>query len=200
MFLESELKEKLLNINLCEDNEYLDKYVNLICNNSLEKSEKFKTDVHHIIPRFYFKYNNLDCDNTYNNICILTIGNHILAHYYLSLCSYNKLYAQLNALSVRYSFNRKFDTGLTEKWLIDNLPEIEKINQLIREKTSEWSKQHNNGENNGFYGKHHSESYKEKLRAKRNSWSEEQKQENSKKLSEAAKGKKHSQETIEKIR
>ena len=43
------LKEKLLVLDLVVDNEYLDKYVELIESNRETKREKFKTQKHHII-------------------------------------------------------------------------------------------------------------------------------------------------------
>ena len=75
-------KEFLLNCDLFIDNEWLDKYVDLINNNSIE-SVAGKTEDHHIIPKFYFRANNLDIDNSDTNIVTLLYCNHVLAHYFL---------------------------------------------------------------------------------------------------------------------
>lgn len=80
-----DIKSKLLELDLVEDNEYLDKYVELI-NNSTVTKQKYKTHTHHIIPRFYYTDNNLDVDNSTNNIVELYVKDHLLAHYYLFKC------------------------------------------------------------------------------------------------------------------
>lgn len=83
------LKEKLLSLDLVIDNEYLDKYCELIESNKDTKREKFKTQKHHIIPRYYYKYNNLEVDNSKENIVNLSHIDHILAHLMLCKCSSN---------------------------------------------------------------------------------------------------------------
>lgn len=81
------LKQKLLNLGLVIDNEYLNKYIELIELNKNNKKEKFKTQKHHVIPKYYYKNNNLEIDNSKENISNLFYKDHILAHYYLALCS-----------------------------------------------------------------------------------------------------------------
>ena len=97
----NELKEKMLSTGVCVDNEYLDKYIELICNNSLREREVFKTEEHHIIPKYYFEDNSLEIDNSKSNLVNLLHKEHILAHYYLALCSEGKNVSR-NALSIRY--------------------------------------------------------------------------------------------------
>lgn len=94
------LKEKLLQYNLVNDNEYVDKYVELIEKNIDNKSQKFLTHRHHIIPKYYFKYNNLDCDNTKDNIVNLKYSDHILAHFYLFKCSTELYYKFCNSEAI----------------------------------------------------------------------------------------------------
>lgn len=85
-------KHNLLNnYNFFIDNEYLDKYIELINTNLDTKKERFKTQCHHIIPRCWFVYNNLEVDNSKNNEVNLLYRDHILAHYYLALCSEGKI-------------------------------------------------------------------------------------------------------------
>ena len=95
-----ELKEKLLSLGVFEDNEYLDFYCDLIESNRNTKREKFKTQKHHIIPRCYFKYKNLEIDNSKNNLVNLSYVNHIMAHYYLCLC--------INNLELKYKLQDGF--------------------------------------------------------------------------------------------
>ena len=51
-------KQKLLDLAIFIDNEYLDKYIYLI-NNYNKQYTKFETQRHHIIPRAYFKHNKI---------------------------------------------------------------------------------------------------------------------------------------------
>lgn len=66
------------------DNYFLDKYCEVI-NNSI-KNEMETFEKHHIIPKAYYKANNIPIDNTENNIVSLTVFDHLLAHYYLYYC------------------------------------------------------------------------------------------------------------------
>ena len=81
------LKEKLLTLGIINDNEYLNKYCELIEANRETKREKFKTQKHHIIPRSYYKYLDIKVDNTKNNLVELLNKDHVLAHYYLVKCA-----------------------------------------------------------------------------------------------------------------
>lgn len=84
------LKNKLLELNLVIDNKYLDKYVNLIESNLNTRREKFKTQRHHTVPKYYFKINNLPTDNSKENLVNLLYKDHVLAHYYLAKCAKSK--------------------------------------------------------------------------------------------------------------
>lgn len=86
------MKEKLLGLGVFVDNEYLDLYCSLIENNRRTKKEKFKTQQHHIIPRCYFKFKDEPCDNSKANLVNLSYTDHIIAHYYLSLCSIGRFH------------------------------------------------------------------------------------------------------------
>lgn len=50
-------------------------------------------EIHHIIPRSFFKHKNLDVDNTKDNLIKLTPSEHYMAHYYMSKCA-NKIIKQ----------------------------------------------------------------------------------------------------------
>lgn len=73
-------KSDLLLTGVFIDNDYLDKYIALINNSLTQTGNSCK---HHIIPRCYYKYNNLIVDDTQNNLVNLSYIDHILAHYYL---------------------------------------------------------------------------------------------------------------------
>ena len=84
------LKEKLMSLEVFIDNQYFNKYIELIETNLMTKKQKDVTQSHHIIPRYYFKHNNIDIDNTKENRVNLKYSDHILAHYYLSMCCINE--------------------------------------------------------------------------------------------------------------
>lgn len=81
------LKSTLINIGLCIDNLYLEKYIDLIEQNRNTKKERFKTQKHHIIPRCFYKANGTKVDNSEKNTVNLSYRDHILAHYYLAMCT-----------------------------------------------------------------------------------------------------------------
>lgn len=81
------LKEKLLKLGVFIDNEYLDMYIKMVLDNAVTKRIKFETQKHHIIPKKYYKINNLEVDNSKENIVNLLYSDHILAHYLLCLCT-----------------------------------------------------------------------------------------------------------------
>lgn len=98
-----ELKNKLLTS--CKDsgcyidNEYLDQYVDLITDYHLNTNGY--CEKHHIQPRAYYKYNNLEIDNSESNLITLLYQDHIKAHYLLYFCTTGKL-QQANAHAVRW--------------------------------------------------------------------------------------------------
>lgn len=109
------MKQKLLETNLFIDNEYFEKYIELIVNNRVAYS-KGKTNRHHIIPKYYYKDKGLDIDNSEENIVTLLYKDHILAHYYLSMCSKSTKDISRNALSIRWLLNGKsiYSLNLTD--------------------------------------------------------------------------------------
>ena len=107
------LRQRLIDVGFAINNEYLDKYVDLIAANKNTKRKKFKTQSHHIIPIAFFKYKGLEIDNNASNRVNLTHLDHIFAHYYLSKCCIEKMvysneYAVLYMLRIR-SFPKNED-------------------------------------------------------------------------------------------
>lgn len=97
---ENNLKQILLQCyDLVTDNEYLDKYVDLILAN-LSTAKADGTQSHHVIPAIYyrklydlpFKRNRIEAthlaDEDKNNFRVnLKYSDHLLAHAYLALCA-----------------------------------------------------------------------------------------------------------------
>lgn len=103
------------------DNEYLDLYVELINSNLNKPKEKYKTQIHHIIPKYYFKDLNIPVDNSKNNLINLDYKDHIKAHYYLYKCSTGK-YKYSNSTVLKLSIKNKliFDDDNIFNFMLDN--------------------------------------------------------------------------------
>ena len=59
----------------------------MIKENKSTKYQKFKTQKHHILPRCYYTRNNIIVDDSEENTVYLSTYNHMVAHYYLALCT-----------------------------------------------------------------------------------------------------------------
>jgi len=130
------IKTFFIENNLCEDNEYLDKYISLIEDNLNTKPIKNKTQVHHILPRAAFKSLNESADESDDNKINLSFKDHVLAHYYLSLCGKGKF---------RYS-NEYALLGMSHRQIIDNsfLDELDKLDLIYQEIQKHNSEYHKN--------------------------------------------------------
>lgn len=89
--MSKDLKDKLLQTGYFEDNEYLELYIKLMIVNKNRLYLKKSTNKHHIIPKSYYKMSNIPIDNSKENLINLLYKDHILAHYYLCLCTINEL-------------------------------------------------------------------------------------------------------------
>lgn len=102
------------------DNEYLRMYCRLIEQNTRTRQLPKVTHAHHIIPKSWFKLNNQEVDNSLVNLVNLVYRNHVLAHYYLCLCTTGALqYANELALVCLYSRNK---LNIVDKQLFRLLP------------------------------------------------------------------------------
>lgn len=124
MLSKEKLKEKLLATGCFEANEHLDNYVLLCSNNQGTKRTKFKTNAHHIIPRKYYKVNKLPLDNSEENLVNLSKYDHILAHYYLVLCSIPIYLQHSNAVAFVMLTNSKFIT-------VDEIKQIQNLDGYL---------------------------------------------------------------------
>ena len=99
---EQMLKQKLIDSKCAVNNAYLDDYVHLIVQNKTTKATKGSTQLHHIIPKSYFKYKKIDIDHSSDNIVNLSFSDHILAHYLLMNCAYCEHYRNCNAYAIQF--------------------------------------------------------------------------------------------------
>lgn len=88
---------------------------------------------HHIIPKCWFRMNNLPIDNSKDNLVLLSYEDHVKVHKLAYLCTTDKM-----KRNMAYAYHR-----LTKGEILDN---------------SYWK-----GENNPFYGKTHTEEVCNKL-------------------------------------
>ena len=67
---------------------YYKKMIDLIDKNeNMPKVVVKNRNLHHIVPRFYWKRKNLPVDNSMWNFVSLSIGDHFLIHYYMDKCA-----------------------------------------------------------------------------------------------------------------
>ena len=119
------LKETLIALQGFVNNEYLDKYVQIIERNKFSKNKSGVVNRHHIIPKVWYKLHNHEVDNNPSNLVTLPYREHALAHYYLCLCTSDSLqYANQMALICLMSRKKM---GTINMQLIKNLPLYDNI-------------------------------------------------------------------------
>lgn len=102
------------------DNEFLDKYVQLIERNRRTSRFNHNMNTHHIIPKSWYKLHDKTIDNTISNLVNLTYRNHVLAHYFLCLCTEGE-FQFANELAFMLLISRK-NLNISEKLLVQELP------------------------------------------------------------------------------
>jgi len=138
-----DIKDFLLENNICIENSYLDKYIQLINCNLNRTYQKGKTQSHHIIPRYYYKSVGKKLDNTRSNRVNLLYKDHVLAHYYLFLCSPdNSLYKKGNACAIFKIFGH-FNFPKSEQQCLDKLPDFQAYYEQSRSILSEFNSMKN---------------------------------------------------------
>lgn len=115
------------------DNESLNDYVNLITASSENQlDENVFYQKHHIIPRSCYTHRNLEVDDSEDNLVTLKFSDHVLAHYYLSLCLITNQDRQANIFAfLQMSKKDAFPDDLKE--LIEDLPYIQELYDNFRE-------------------------------------------------------------------
>ena len=114
------LKQELSSRNGFIDNEFLDKYCQLIERNTVTRKMPRVTNSHHIIPKSWFKLNAQPVDDSLSNLVNLVYRDHVLAHYFLCLCTTDKL-QYCNELALMCLTTRK-KLNAVDKQLVTRLP------------------------------------------------------------------------------
>ena len=96
------LKQKLLDTGDFKDCEALDKYCNLVVINQSRNNFPGETQIHHILPRAWFKLYNKKLDNSDTNKVTLLVSDHAKAHLFLFQAAINPEVRSHNAAAVRY--------------------------------------------------------------------------------------------------
>lgn len=174
-----EIKTKILKTNCFIDNEYLDKYVDLIINNLDKQFVKFECDRHHIIPKNYYRKFKLRIDNSKDNIVVLTHKDHLLAHYYLYNCSLDEDIKVANGIPLWLIDKRGLEPDECQKIVEESRRYYSSLkigvplSKETKEKLSKALKGHYVSEEHKQYlrsvnkGKHLSQETRNKLSAKR---------------------------------
>lgn len=181
-----EIRQILLSFKVFEENEFFDKYINLIISNNDTKYEKHKTQNHHIVPLHVYKYLSIAADNSKSNLVTLHYTDHILAHFYLFHCSKDKIVKRANYVSLQYIIHNP-DVPKSEHELLIKLPEYQKMYNEYCTLNSELQKGVRAGERNPFFGKKHSEATRKKMREHHANFSKENSPRYGKHLSDEAK-------------
>lgn len=115
-----DILDKLKTLEYFVDNEYLLKYAQLVETRRAAGNRHTLTNKHHIVPRSWYKLMGKEVDNSRTNLITLTYREHVMAHYYLCLCTRDNLkYA--NELALIGLANRKCLSDI-DRQLVKNLP------------------------------------------------------------------------------
>ena len=114
------------------DNEHLQSYIRLVERNRVTPQLGGRTNAHHVIPRSWFKINNYEIDNSQNNLVNLVYRDHVLAHYYLCLCTNGDLLFANELALVCLTGRKKLNA--VDKQLVTRLPLYNKIYEDYIEK------------------------------------------------------------------
>lgn len=114
------------------DNEYLQKYAQIIERNTRTPRRGGITNSHHVVPKSWYKINKQIINNSLNNLVNLVYREHVLAHYYLCLCTTGDLLFA-NELALICLTSRK-KLNIVDKQLVAQLPLYNNIYEDYKQK------------------------------------------------------------------
>lgn len=129
---------------------------------------------HHIIPKCWFKMNNLPIDNSKDNLVLLSYEDHIKVHKLMYLCTSSKMkrnmaFAYHRLTKGKIVANDCFK-GENSAMYGKHLSKEAKMKISVARKGKPMSEEHYRklsvafkGDNNPFYGKHHTEETRRKM-------------------------------------
>lgn len=138
-----------------------DKMINIL-NNPNPLNEEY-TEMHHIIPRFFYKLKNMNIDNSDNNLVQMSIKNHFLVHYYGAKCANDKYRSRLWFSVIRTLGNFKkigweeqID-NIADKILESKIEANKEHSSIMTEEVKKYLSELNTGTRHPQYGKPKSE-------------------------------------------
>lgn len=129
-----DIKQTLLKHSGFVNNDYLDLYCRLVERNTRTAIKHRVTNSHHIIPKAWFKLNKQTVDNSQTNLVNLVYRDHVLAHYYLCLCTVEELQFA-NQLALVCLVQRK-KLNSVDKQLVTRLPLYNNIYENYKSRRS----------------------------------------------------------------
>ena len=165
-------------------------------NESFPKKVVKERNLHHKFPRSFSKKDGVGVDNDEDNLVSLSLADHFRVHYYLWKCA---LKGYRSMMARAFAFMRKKAVVYATDETIEQIArDYEEAMREAAKASSESKKGKYTGEDNPFYGKHHSTETRKKLS---DSWDYDKHftTETRKKISEGNKGKKFSEEHKKKI-
>ena len=107
-----------MHLGISIDNEAFNAYCDIIDKNRDNGASTKDTEKHHIVPRAYYKLNQLPIDNSVDNLVVLSHFDHCLCHYYLCDClvgtlKYKNIHAFMRMVKIHSRFELNFDEFLS---------------------------------------------------------------------------------------
>lgn len=149
-----EIKSMLIDVGYADCSE-LDRYCSLISSHFNHERVKYVTEKHHIVPQYHKR----ECNRCVN----LRHADHALAHLYLALAAVRDEDKRNNFAAVSYIIH-------SDKFPVDQIEFIQQLDKYQQARTnyiilnSELQKGKRAGNLNAFYGKHHTEESRAKMR------------------------------------
>lgn len=131
---------KLKATQLFIENEYFEKYIQLIEANLVTKRQRFKTQRHHIIPVAAFELYNWSGKNDEANLVNLLYKDHILAHYYLALCSKSTEFKYKMIYAINFILGKASQVKLNVEELKLFVINLEKYQEVYEESRQYFAK------------------------------------------------------------
>ena len=121
-----ELAQKLIDSGCFIQNEFLQKYIDLIFDNRLDKHIPGFSQCHHGFPKNVSKVMGIEPDNSKSNLFEIKFSVHILAHLYLALCASNLGVRHANVVAYRWMSGGQVVAEAADDMIFDIVVQLQK--------------------------------------------------------------------------